>query len=53
MIRDSRIQCYIKKIGIHHYPACKAKVVISFQVACLPDAESFKVAVSKLQHPRP
>ena len=32
MIRDSRIQCYIKKIGIHHYCAFKAKVVISFQI---------------------
>ena len=31
VIRDSRIQCYIKKLGNHHYRACKAKVVISFQ----------------------
>ena len=31
MIRDSRIQCYIKKIGIHHYRASTAKIVISFQ----------------------
>ena len=43
VIRDSRIQCYIKKIGIHHYRACKAKVdsdlqllfTISMHVTCL------------------
>ena len=29
MIHDSRIQCYIKKIAIHHYFACKAKIVIA------------------------